>query len=80
MLPGVELRPELHAVHSNDPAVAAFVLLPQSVQAALLFEPTFGFIFPAAQLLQSLTFVTPVAVEYVPRGHSLHVSTVVALI
>ena len=77
MLPGVELRPELHAVHSNDPATAAFVLLPQSTHALLLFDPSRGFILPPAQLLQSSTFAAPIAVEYVPRGHFLQASTVV---
>ena len=66
VLLGKEIRPDGHGKQCDDPDVAAYVLLPQSVQAVLFTEPLLGLILPAAQILQPMALVTAVAEEYVP--------------
>ena len=66
VLPCEDVRPDAHEAHSNEPAVADALPESQSTHAELLMEPSFLFFFPAAQSLQSVMFVTPVADEYLP--------------
>ena len=66
VLLGKEFRPDGHGKQYDDPDVAAYVLLPQSVQAVLFTEPLLGLILPAAHLLQSSKLFTPLAEENLP--------------
>jgi hypothetical protein len=71
-LPGSEYLPAPHGVQLKEPGSAALKFASQDTQADEFVDPSTGFFLPAAQALQSFTWPTPFADEYVPAGQFLH--------